>query len=214
MYFINNTLRSAAVTLAAVLFVGASAHASTINFLTELEEVDGTLDYGTVITDQYASDGVIFSLLANTTDGPITDGFLAPETSGLFNTFNLGSAIIADFRQSVDMINTISFSSIIDTPLTAIAYGAGDVILGSASISGAEIGSITTTSTILWLELLNDSGTGYAGNDNLTTISMLSFGVTAVPIPAAAWLLISGLLSIFGFAKGRRRITAPNAQIA
>lgn len=211
MIFIN-TIRSAAATLALILFFGSSAHASSVSLDFQDWVNDDTLTLGTIITDQYSVDGVDFSL-ANTADGPIIDSFLTPETGGLFNTFNFGSAIIATFSQQV---NTISFSSIIDTPLTATAYDEFGTVLASATVGGgtSDVGSLTTIDNIAWLELLNDSGTGYAGNDNLTTISMLSFGVTAVPIPAAAWLLISGLLSIFGFAKGRRRITAPNAQIA
>jgi hypothetical protein len=136
----------------------------------------GQLPIGTVITNQFAGEGVIFSLqrIDNPSyPGPIADGF-GPPNRGMFNTFNYYIPIIADFTVPV---RKVSFGSILDSPLTVKAYDAPGTLLDTVSIGGyPEIGEITTTTDIAKLVFFNDSGTGYNGRSDLTIVKLLTFG--------------------------------------
>ena len=180
-----------------MLFMVSSAHAATITINFQELVNNGTLPISTVVTNQFASQGVIFSLenIVNSSyPGPIADSFGSPETGGLFNTYNYFQPIIAAFTVPVNLAN---FSSIVDSPLTVQAFDESGNVIGIDSIPGGSIiGEIKTIDNIAALRFLNDSGTGYGGRDDLTIISSLCFNV--VPIPGAIWLLGSGLIAFAG----------------
>ncbi|MDH5648814.1 MAG: hypothetical protein OEY67_04095 [Gammaproteobacteria bacterium] len=155
---------------------------------------------GSVITNQY--DGVTFSLLSDSLNpgypGPVLDSFGTLATSGLFNTFNENSAIVADFDIA---LSSATFSSIADTALSVYAYDdLGNSIGAKIDIFGLEEGIIGSASNnIFRLVFINESGTGYAGQ-NFTAISSLTYNsITPVPVPPALFLFLSGILSLVGF---------------
>ena len=170
----------------------------TLNSLASAAMIDfSSSTPGSVITSQYNDVGVNFSL-STVTDGHYTsaviDSFGSDQTKGLFNTFNYNSSIIAAFTGNV---HTVSFTSIFASPLTMTALDTFGAKLGTVSIGGgSEIGQFSSDTAIAKLVFLNDSGTGYKGRSDLTTISSLSFTTTEVPLPASLWLFISGLAGL------------------
>jgi hypothetical protein len=153
-----------------------------------------------VITNKYNDVGVNFSLSTVTSsnyNSAAIDSFGSDQTRGLFNTFNYNSSIIAAFTGDV---HAVSFTSIIDSPLTMTALNAFGASIGAVTISGgAEIGRFSSDTAIAKLVFLNDSGTGYKGRGDLTAISSLSFTTietSEVPLPASLWLFISSLAGL------------------
>ena len=149
------------------------------------------------VTNNYHDMGVNFSLSAVKSQqyaSAMIDSFGTHQTAGLFNTFNYKSSIIAAFTNTV---NEITFTSIVDSPLTMTALNSVGDKLGSVSIGGgSEIGRFSSDTAIAKLVFLNDSGTGYKGRSDLTAISSLSFSSAEVPLPASLWLFISSLAGL------------------
>jgi hypothetical protein len=172
-----------------LLTLNSPASAAMINFSSGAA--------ASVITNTYNDMGVNFSLSAtkgNHYTSAVIDSFGSQQTKGLFNTFNYNSSIIAAFTGTV---HTVSFTSIIGSPLTMTALNIFGGSIGKVSISGgSEMGRFSSDSAIAKLVFLNDSGTGYKGRSDLTTISSLSFTTTEVPLPASLWLFISGLAGL------------------
>jgi hypothetical protein len=177
----------------------------TLNSLASAAMIDfSSSTPASVITNKYNDKGVNFSL-STITGGHYTsaviDSFGNDQTTGLFNTFNYNSSIIATFTANV---HAVSFTSIIDSPLTMTALNAFGASIGAVTISGgAEIGRFSSDTAIAKLVFLNDSGTGYKGRSDLTAISSLSFTTTEVPLPASLWMFISGLAGL-AWKQGRR----------
>lgn len=170
----------------------------TLNPLASAAMIDfSTSTPASVITNQYNNLGVNFSLSAITNShytGAVIDSFGNGQTKGLFNTFNYNSSIIASFTANV---HTVSFTSIAGSPLTMTALDIFGASIGTTSISGgSQIGRFSSDTAIAKLVFLNDSGTGYRGRSDLTTISSLSFTTTEVPLPASLWLFISSLAGL------------------
>lgn len=185
-------------------FTGTPSDAALIHFQDLVN--NGTLPIGTVICDQFASDGVLFSVEAvqsSTYPGPISDGFGTYETCGMFNTFNYSEPIIADFTVAVDHV---SFCSIANSPLTAIAYNSlGDIIGNTTILDGTLQGEINTLENIDFISFLNNSGTGFYGRKDLTIVSYLDFSHSSSPVsePPTIPLLVAGLFMIGCISKKR-----------
>jgi len=180
--------------MALVLQAQTALSAVTLNFQQIVN--NGTLPIGTIVTDQYAGQGVVFSvspILYPQLPGPIADQFPGfPETSGLFNSVN-HTPILANFSLPV---RTVTFAGIVDSPVTVQAFDNSGTVLATRSSTGAALSEINTFTDIARLSFFNDSGTGYAGRSDLTIISTLSY--TPVPEPGTLCLLaLGGLAFLF-----------------
>ncbi len=192
-------------TLLIYFLLVSDAQAGMVEFNFQGQINNGTIPIGTLLTNQYADDGITFQIEAITNTSvtrPVADGFGSNDTRGLFNTFNPDTPIIATFSV---LINTIAYSSIAGFPLSVRVYDSDDNEIGYSNISdGTMIGSLVTTSFIKFIELYNDSGTGYLGLKEITTVSYLRYGtdtltpVTATPLPAGLLLFSSSLFIFFG----------------
>ena len=180
-----------------LLFVlASSASAAMVNIDFQLQINQGSLSIGSLVTDQYSSQGVVFAI-DGTASGPVADGFGTSWTRGLYSSNKLNPPVSAIFSIPV---TTVTFSSISGSPLSVTAYNRFNEQIAYTSISALDtFGSIETSQRIDYISLLNDSGTGYLDRRDLSILSALSFGVvdlTPVPLPSAFMLFSIGLLSL------------------
>jgi hypothetical protein len=120
-------------------------------------------------------------------------------------TFTVNQTSLSFLWGSVDTYNTISF--FLDGIFAGAVKGGADVV-GPPAIKGftgsntAQRGaSYVTIAGLVFDEIRFDS----IGSNALEWSHMKT---TPVPIPAAAWLLGSGLLGLFGLARRKRAATA------
>lgn len=195
--------RSSLAAMLLILSVGSVEAGTVIDFRTAPYII------GTVITNQYEGDGVVFSLETitdPTRPGPIIDSFGPVETRGLYNTYNTNTPFWADFSVAV---TEVSFTSIENSPLRVRAYDSGGSQLAETTIAGgAAVGQILTSTNIARLEFLNDSGTGYFNRSDLTILQTLDFGTSVTPVPEPS-TLAAGLIAVLtgaGVTWRRRRL--------
>ena len=207
----NNNLTKSLASKAVFLGILTAVETSVLPVRAALITIDfqklvnnQTLPTSTVITNQFSSQGVVFSLenvINPNTPGPIADTFGDPDTAGIFNTFNYNVPILADFSVPV---TTVKFTSIVDSPLNVKAFDASGALVGTASILGGSVlGEISTPVNIAQLQFLNDSGTGYGNRSDLTIVSSLSY--VAVPEPSLALGLFA--FGVLGGILPKRKLT-------
>jgi hypothetical protein len=201
-----NFLKIKLLVIAVIMLAASSAFASlsyNINIdTTGLNNTDGYLYL------QYAGANVVNSTatVANFT----TNGALAPVSS---ESVVDGRAVSGQLQNSVIFANTygtndynhaIHFGTNLNFNLLfasdnfgAPAGGSSTFSLGLFSDEGGLYPLATTTGTLFMIDL-NNNGT--------TTVQTLASGVTATPtpIPAAAWLLGSGLMGLVGLRRRNR----------
>ena len=169
------------LTICALLAFSASASAVTVDFNSASGSVDGYVDQAITFN---STGNTYFSNSPNTTNAITmtgTDNF----TTASFGAASSVSVDLGDFNQDADTI----FLSIFDTSNNLINtltqdLAASFVGLVTLSLTGSNIGYAT-------FGTIGGLGGMYADN----------FTVSAVPVPAAAWLFGSALLGFFGFSR-------------
>ncbi len=152
-----------------------------------------------------------------TVSGFATDGILGATAPGAFPTSGqyvtgtlpgtvtfANTNVVNDYNQAITFGNTISFLLTFNMPASGVAGGSSTFSLGLF----ADALGITP--------LVNLSGGNYAGTaltvtlDNNGTVSgqvlVNPSQASAVPIPAAAWLLGSGLMGLVGLRKRAKKL--------
>lgn len=172
----------------------ASIAFSTSTYATTLDFTSGT--YGTTANPQFVT--------SYTQDGYL----LAPQAAG--NHMDLG--LIGDLAFHNGDQNTAQDNNII------LTFGSGAFNLTSIDIAGFGYGgtqldlfgsngamqSITTTGMIALSAFSNVTSVMFSMLEAPTTYAGVGFNgmeVSAVPVPAAAWLFGSALLGFFGFSR-------------
>jgi hypothetical protein len=185
------------------LFFG-SANATLIDF--DTLPGGGVLSSGTSLTNQYASEGVLFSAFEN---GSLVDNTVVGNLVGSNYWYNCYPTICGsradilriDFDSLVDNVSWVT-----DTegtpPGSGIIFNAYDSIGSlidstSITISGTAISTSFSVSGISYIEMLQASDSWAWGIDNL------SFDATTVPEPTSIILLGLGLAGI-GLSKKRK----------
>jgi hypothetical protein len=195
-----NFLKIKLLVIALVMFVASSAFASlsyNINIdTTSLNTQDGYLylQYAgmndiisTATVANFTTNGALASASSsNVVDGSAVSGQL--QNSVVFGNTNGTN----DYNHAIHFGTNLNFnllfaSSNFDAPVG----GSSTFSLGLYSDEAGLTPLVTTSGTILALDLNNNA---------TTTVQLLAEGVTATPtpIPAAAWLLGSGLLGLVG----------------
>ena len=201
---------------ATLLTVAASSYASTsfINF-DNLSASSSINSITTPVSNQYASQGVIFSDLA----GPVgtvlgtavsVTGYSSPNVLFAWQHQTTGDA--ADLKMAfTGTTQSVSFDSFLsaDYYLNAYAYDSKGVLIGTyTSGSGQPYGAlmhnvINTSSPINYLLVTShpSSDSGYYGN---FSIDNLSFQTSPVPEPESYALMLGGL-GLMGFIARRNK---------
>lgn len=187
--------------IALVVFVASSAFAAfTYDVSIDTSSLSGQQGY--LYLDYYPGNSSVASIatVANfATNGTLGSQDTVDVMNGAAVSGTLPSSVVLantnganDYLQAVTFGNTMSFSlSLLNTQaFTQPPYQGGSVF--SFSLSSDALGSnpLITPSGTLFTVTLNDDGT------TTTAIEAAQAEVTPTPIPAAAWLLGSGLVGL------------------
>jgi hypothetical protein len=170
------------------------------------------LPIGTILTDQYQSTGVVFSLIGSSQAGPLVQlvgtHAIAPSSDYLSGAF--------DYDIQIDFLGSALSASIrvldAEEPFTIFAYN-GSTQVGIATVQGdgrgpggpAYIASYGATQfNRLVIDLTNDLGSGAGGPEAYDSLRF-ELAPQQAPEPATLALLGLGLVSI---AASRRRTVA------
>ena len=206
------------ITVLATLFAGLLAlnpvQAGTIDLLSVWSAGKGQASGG---VDENAGntafgDGVIDKLFpASCTTCVVTAGSIGDITSGKF--WSTGGGTAQD--KPDDMVNMLAFEGIVVPGLTGNkdpASFSGQTLLTTADFTGY---LTVKASTYVWLFKINGDATsanqiqveiGKALDGKNNDISHYTeWAVAEVPLPAAAWLFMSGLLGLAGLRKSSKQ---------
>lgn len=181
----------------AVLCLGSSAHAASINFLIGSES-------SASFSQENFYGGNIEATLSNSLAG--LNFTLSPGQSKTFEFFDIsfsGCRVICGGKASVEAV--LDF----DSP-SAAANGGGwgisksifGVITAGTLKWGEQPGRITTAAGVFDVTFEELAGLSF-GESN--TVHATVTAVSAVPLPAAAWLFGTSLLGLSGLSWGRKR---------
>lgn len=203
--------------VAVTLGFSSSSQAALVEIDFDTLPGGGTLVSGSVLTNQYAEWGITFSAIDNnspvTGESTIVFDDLDPGTG---NSGNQWFNCYPDFCTNKAEVLTITF----DTPVNNVqwytdsrgnypqiqfdAYGATNNLLETVTV-----GDTSTPNSVLSSFAVSNISRIDASRQSDTngwSIDNLSFEVTTVPLPAAAYLFGSGLIALIGIV--RRRQTA------
>jgi len=194
--------------LAFCSFALSPAQAGTVDLLS-IWAIEKKNSPGSGGVDEDGNGAIDQAFAASCSGCAVTTGSIADITSSAF--WSTGTAQ----DHPADMVNMLAFEGVVIPGLT------GDKDPNS-SISGQTLwttadftGYLTVkASTFVWLFEIKDDGIvgnqlevviGNALNGNTPDISHFTqWAVTEVPVPAAAWLFLSGLLGLAGLRKSER----------
>ena len=164
---------------------------------------------------QVTAGNVVWNVVAGDSTGGIAAGMLnyfvtAASAPSAANTQLNKASIIDTYINSVDTLLSSSNSTV------RLSTGATDASYAGSGAFGASLGSKVTFSTTAHLgnslgfyelsssstnQLAKANLTTFAGAWNLGTNGALTYSVSAVPVPPAAWLFGSGLVGLVGVAR-------------
>lgn len=190
---------------ALALAISATASAATINF----NNASGSYSSGGVTATVTATGGALYYSSANTAIGVGSGTIDGPLGVGAFGAATTAESLKVTFSQAVTL-NSISFAQWSNSIITGVTdsvtmtYTGGSKTLAN---SGSTVGVFSPNVTLTSFTLTPNQG-GFINPTQSTSTFLKSIIVTpsAVPVPAAAWLMGSGLVGLAGL--GRRRKTA------
>jgi hypothetical protein len=183
-------------TVAALLVGAQRARADVINF-------EG-LASGTVVTNQYAAQGVTFSGAQILTAGVSLNSSFPPQS---------GSNVVFDFSNGIITVTSANGWSSAggyitgNTAITLDAFDSSNNLLGSVSTPGANyIGNNNNLSPNIFLNLsfANIAYVEFHDHGNSFTLDDFTF-TSATPEPASLTMLGIGLFGMGGYALRRRK---------
>jgi hypothetical protein len=190
-----------AISTLAALGVGAvpAVNAVTLSLVPEQGTIQagGTGLFDVVASGVSASTGVIGAYDVSVTFDPSLVSWTSTTFGSGLDVNGLGdlqgSGLVADHPQTLDTVEN-SF----DSPADLEAKQPNSFVLFSFALQGIANG---TSALTLSLGSLSDEN----GNALAASLQGSSVTVAPVPLPAAGWLLLSGLGSFFGLTRSRRK---------
>ena len=142
--------------------------------------------------------------------GAVSVATVDPVVMNSANPYGIGFASDPSGGTNNTTTNTVNFDFALPLVGSTATGLTGDIKLASVTFTGEQAGTASllfTAATFLY-----DS----AFNDYAITLDTAAINVTvaAVPLPAAVWMLGSGLLGLMGFGRLRRKTTAQTAVAA
>ena len=193
-------------TLLATLFTGffalTTAHAGTVDLLA-IWGSDG-------VDADAADNGVADQLFCtNSCGGSISAGDISDINANQFYGAN-GNVSTAQDHPDPDMINMLAFEGVVVPNLVGDKTENG--FSGKSINIAADFSGYLTikASTLVWLYLVDGDGSSgqtvevTVGGDNDVS-HYTEWAVAEVPIPAAAWLFLSGLVGLAGLRKSSKQ---------
>jgi len=209
----------------AAVAIASGSHASSVNLIVNGDFEAGDTGFSTGLSvDNTFLDAGEYSVLTNaqTVNGAFDNE--GDHTTGSGNMMAINGTTSSGTLAWGQTVNVVSGTEYDLSFWVMSLFGSGSTQLG-ISFDGTSVGSVdnvgtgsgvwreftaswTATSTgAIDLELLELS-TGFGGNDYALDDISLTFtdagDPSAVPLPAAGWLLIGGLAGLFGLGRKRR----------
>lgn len=209
-----NFLKTKLLVIALVMFAASSAFATiSTNVSVDTTSLNGTAGYlyfqyvpingvaSTATVSGFTTDGTLGAQSLNVVNGAAVTGSL-PGTVVFADTNGIN-----DYNHAITFGNTFGFSLLLAAPAYGPpAGGSSTFSLGLFSDEGGTIPLFNTTGTLgsvpgtlFTVNLMND------GTASRTVLASQA-SVAPVPIPAAAWLLGSGLTGLFGMRRRAKKI--------
>mgnify|MGYP006076787199 CR=1 FL=1 len=194
------------ITVLATLFAGLlalnPAHAGSIDLLA-IWSSDG-------VDADAADNGVADQLFcANSCGGSISAGDLSDIDANQFYGAN-GNVNTAQDHPDPDMINMLAFEGVVIPNLAGVKTENG--FSGKSFNIAADFSGYITikASTLVWLYLIDGDGSSSdtvevtVGGDHDVS-HYTEWAIAEVPLPAAAWLFLSGLVGLLGLRKSSKQ---------
>ena len=188
----------------ALLFVGGSAHAVTIDF----DGINPTY-FG---LSTYQEDG--FTLTSNVPEGTIID--VNNDVRGNLGIFSGGTNSQTMVWGENGTISTISITNDAATPFYLLALDASSMgnpsgqltLTGTLSGGGTvqqvlNLNSALTTYNITGLNNLSELDISFDGSTSFAPFDLDNVQMSLVPVPAAVWLFGSALVGLAGWSRRR-----------
>lgn len=191
--------KSILIVVACLLFVPV-ANSSIINFNTP------TLIDGIQRVESYTESGVIFTGAFNHVDaglGSPSNGTAFMQYEG-FSSVNFG--MVDDSFMSLVSIDLAELSSA-PVSITFIALASNSEMISQTFTTDGIFGSGNDFETFFFDSAFSAVDYVYISNDTSSANHSFAFdniNINPVPIPAALWLFISGLIGLVGFSRSKK----------